>query len=53
MGAACNTFWWGDLTRREQLEDKGVDVRIILTWIFKKWDGEARTGLLIEFRCVF
>jgi hypothetical protein len=26
--------------------DPSVDGRIILIWIFRKWDGEQRTGLL-------
>jgi hypothetical protein len=28
------------------LEDLDIDGRIIFKWIFNKWDGEARTGLL-------
>jgi hypothetical protein len=36
MGAY--TVLWGDLSERNQLEDLGIDRRII-KWIFWKWDG--------------
>jgi hypothetical protein len=48
MDRACNTyggekrriqsFWWGNLRERDNLKDPGVDGRIILRWIFRKWD---------------
>jgi hypothetical protein len=31
-------FWWGNLRGRYHLVDLGVDRRIILRWIFRKWD---------------
>jgi len=36
-------FWWGNLRERNNLKDPALDERIILKWIFKKWDG-ACTG---------
>ena len=31
-------FWRGNLREINHLEDPGVDGRIILRWIFRKWD---------------
>jgi hypothetical protein len=46
MGGACSTYGgevytglcWRKLRERDHLEDPGVDGRIILRWIFRKWD---------------
>jgi len=32
-------LWWVNLRERDGSEDPGVDRRIILRWIFRKWDG--------------
>ena len=56
MGVACEAyggeerciygFGGGDLRVRGYLEDLGIDGRIILKWMLRKWDGEAYTGLI-------
>jgi hypothetical protein len=35
---------WGNLKERDHLEEPGIDGRIILRWIFSKWDLGAWTG---------
>jgi hypothetical protein len=37
---------WGHLIERDHLEDPGIDGRIMLRWMFRKWDVSARTGLM-------
>jgi hypothetical protein len=46
MGGACSAdgeergvtgFWWGNLRERDHWGDLGVDGRVILRWIFRKW----------------
>ena len=51
MGGACIVyglgevdiwFWWGNVRERDHLGDPGVDGRIILRVIFRKWDVVCR-----------
>jgi len=37
-------FWWGNLRERDHWGDPDADGRIILRWIFRKWEGVVRTG---------
>jgi hypothetical protein len=37
-------FWWGNLREGEHLENPGIDGRILLRWILRKWDVGAWTG---------
>jgi len=37
-------FLWINLRKRNHLEDPGVDGKIILRWIFRKWDVRLWTG---------
>jgi len=41
---AYTVFWCGNLRERDHLVDLGVYGRIILSWIFRKWDVRVRTG---------
>jgi hypothetical protein len=36
-GEVYTGLWCGKIREREQLKDKGIDRRIILIWIFRKW----------------
>jgi len=42
-GEVHTVFWWVSLLKIENLEDLGVDGRIILKWISKKFVGRAWT----------
>jgi len=43
-GETYTEFWWGNVRERDHLEDTGVDGRIILRRIFRKWDVGSWTG---------
>jgi hypothetical protein len=52
MGGAYSTYWgevyteswWENLKERDHSEDSGIDGRIVLRWIFRKWDVGVWTG---------
>jgi len=43
-GRGCTGFWCGNLRDRGQWGVPGVDGRIMLKWIFGKWDVGVWTG---------
>ena len=57
MAGACSThggeerriqgLLWGNLRDRDHLRDSGIDGRIILKWIFRKWDVGVWTGSIL------
>jgi hypothetical protein len=44
-GEVYTGFWWEKLRERNHLEDKVVDGKIILTWVFRKWKWGKWNGL--------
>ena len=44
-GEAYTEFWWGNVRKRDHLDEAGVDGGIILRWILRKWYVGAWTGL--------
>jgi hypothetical protein len=42
---ACTGFWWGNMRERDHWGYPGVDRRIILRRIFRKWDVGVWIGL--------
>ena len=54
MGGACGAYGgrercaqgsgWQNLRERDHWGDPDVDERIILRWIFRKWEGVVGTG---------
>jgi hypothetical protein len=47
MGEGRGVYWvfWGNLRERDNWGNPGVDGRIILRWLFRKWDVGVSTGL--------
>ena len=50
MGGACGAYggrergWWGNLRERDHWGYPDADGRIILRWIFRKWERVVGTG---------
>jgi hypothetical protein len=42
---ACIGFWCENLKERDHGEEPGADGKVILRWIFRKWDVGVWTGL--------
>jgi hypothetical protein len=45
IGEAYTGFWWGNVSDRDHFGHPGVDGRIIIRWIVRKWDVGVWTGL--------
>ena len=38
-GEWCTGFWWGNLREKDHCGGPDANGRIILRWIFRKWEG--------------
>jgi len=38
-GEVYTGFWWGNLRESHHMENPGIDGRLILRWIIRKWEG--------------
>jgi hypothetical protein len=47
-GEACIGFWWGNLRERDHWGDPGLEGRIILKRIFRKWDVMCEMDLAVS-----
>jgi hypothetical protein len=46
-GEVYTGFWWENQRESDQLDNTGVDNRrIILRWVFRKWDVGIWTGVI-------
>ena len=43
-GEVCTRFWCGNMKERDQWGDQDVVGRIILRWVFRKFEGVVGTG---------
>ena len=43
-GEGCTGFWWGNLRERDHWGNPDADERIILRWIFRKWEEVVGLG---------
>jgi hypothetical protein len=43
-GEVCAGIWWESLREGDHWGDPDVDGRIILRWIFRKWEGVVEAG---------
>jgi len=43
-GEAHTGLWCGNLSERDLFGDPGIDGKIILKWIFRKWNEGVWTG---------